>query len=171
MIFFFFFFNVEHFKVFNLLQYCFYFVFCFVLEGALWGMWDISSPTRDQTHIPCIGRWSPYHWTTSEVWWAVVWVWLRGHLSRQLQGNMVYGRSDFGVAMFSSVSEAYTSVVVSSPAGSIVWILCVVDGSKEGTEPQPNRIECGLIWTAFHSGNSGLPPQVAMWLPCMILWW
>ena len=30
-------------------------------------MWDVSSPTRDQTHIPCIVRWIFNHWTTREV--------------------------------------------------------------------------------------------------------
>ena len=30
-------------------------------------MWDLSSPTRDRTHNPCIGRWSLDHWTTREV--------------------------------------------------------------------------------------------------------
>ena len=27
----------------------------------------LSSPTRDWTRTPCIGRWSPNHWTTGEV--------------------------------------------------------------------------------------------------------
>ena len=31
------------------------------------GMWDLSSPTRDQTHTPCIGRRSLNHWTAREV--------------------------------------------------------------------------------------------------------
>ena len=30
-------------------------------------MWDLSSLTRDQTHVPCIGRQIPNHWTTREV--------------------------------------------------------------------------------------------------------
>ena len=30
-------------------------------------MWDLSSPTRNRTHNPCIGRQSPNHWTTREV--------------------------------------------------------------------------------------------------------
>ena len=30
-------------------------------------MWDLSSPTRDQTHIPCIVRWILNHCTTREV--------------------------------------------------------------------------------------------------------
>ena len=31
------------------------------------GMWEPSSPTRDRTHVPCIGRRILYHWTTREV--------------------------------------------------------------------------------------------------------
>ena len=31
------------------------------------GMWDLSSLTSDQTHIPCTGRWILNHWTTGEV--------------------------------------------------------------------------------------------------------
>ena len=31
------------------------------------GIWDLSSPTRDQTCIPCIGRQILNHWTTREV--------------------------------------------------------------------------------------------------------
>ena len=33
------------------------------------GMWDLSSLTRDQTHIPpsCIVRWILHHWATREV--------------------------------------------------------------------------------------------------------
>ena len=31
------------------------------------GMWDLSSPTRDQTHTPGIGGQSLNHWTTREV--------------------------------------------------------------------------------------------------------
>ena len=31
------------------------------------GLWHLSSLTRDQTCIPCIGRWILNHWTTREV--------------------------------------------------------------------------------------------------------
>ena len=31
------------------------------------GMWDLSSLTRDRTHISCPGRWMFNHWTTREV--------------------------------------------------------------------------------------------------------
>ena len=30
-------------------------------------MWDLSSPTKDQTHVPCIGRWILNHWTIREI--------------------------------------------------------------------------------------------------------
>lgn len=26
------------------------------------GIWDLNSPTKDQIHAPCIGRWSLNHW-------------------------------------------------------------------------------------------------------------
>ena len=29
--------------------------------------WDASTLTRDQTYVPCIGRWILNHWTTREV--------------------------------------------------------------------------------------------------------
>ena len=48
----------------NLFQYCFLF---YVLVFWPWGMWDLSSPTTDQTHTPCIGRRSLNHWFTREV--------------------------------------------------------------------------------------------------------
>ena len=39
----------------------------YALVPCPWGMWDLSSLTRDQTRTPCIGRWSLNHWTTREV--------------------------------------------------------------------------------------------------------
>ena len=43
-------------------QYCFH-----VLVFWLWGLWDPSSLTRGGNHAPCVGRWSPNHWTSREV--------------------------------------------------------------------------------------------------------
>ena len=40
---------------------------CGVLAGLLRGIWDLNSPTRDRTHLPCIGRWILNHWTVREV--------------------------------------------------------------------------------------------------------
>ena len=46
-------------------------------------MWDLSYLTRDQTHVPCIGRQILNQWTTKEVpafsgfsWWAIYFVFL-----------------------------------------------------------------------------------------------
>ena len=52
---FFFFFNFIEFVTILFLFY----------DLVLWphGMWGLSSPTRDRTHIPCIGRQSLNHWT------------------------------------------------------------------------------------------------------------
>ena len=64
----FFFFNVDHFKVFiefvtTLLRF---YVSVFLAMWP-WDMWDLSSPTRDQICTPFIGRQSLSHWTTREV--------------------------------------------------------------------------------------------------------
>ena len=39
----------------------------YVLVIWLQGMWDLSSPIRDQPNTNCIGRWSLKRWTTREV--------------------------------------------------------------------------------------------------------
>ena len=39
----------------------------YVLVFWLWGIWGLSSPTRDGTHIPCFGGWSLNHWATRKV--------------------------------------------------------------------------------------------------------
>ena len=59
------FFDVGHFlkSLLNLLQYC----FCFMNFFWLWGMWDLSFPTRDQACASYIGRQSLNHWTTRKV--------------------------------------------------------------------------------------------------------
>ena len=41
---------------------------CHGAQASLpYGMWDLSSPTRDQTPVCCIGRQILNHWTTREV--------------------------------------------------------------------------------------------------------
>ena len=35
--------------------------------SCAWGLWDLSSPIRDQTHVPYIGRWVLNYWATKEV--------------------------------------------------------------------------------------------------------
>ena len=66
------------FKVFTeFVKYCFcFFLFLLLLfyglgfwGGCWWlgGTWDLISPTRVQTYIPCVGRPSLNHWITREV--------------------------------------------------------------------------------------------------------
>ena len=38
----------------------------FLFWGVLRCVWDFSSVTRDQTHVPCIGRMESNYWTTRE---------------------------------------------------------------------------------------------------------
>lgn len=63
--FFFFFFYCGPFLWFllNLLQYCLFCVLVFWPQG----LWHLSSPARDRTCTPYIGRWILNHWTTREV--------------------------------------------------------------------------------------------------------
>jgi len=55
-------------------------VFFFLLLCSMWafsscgtqvylphGMWEFSTHTRDQTSVPCTGRWIRNHWATREV--------------------------------------------------------------------------------------------------------
>ena len=40
--------------------------FCLFVLGVMWsGIWGLSSPTRDQSHVPAVQ--SPNHWPTREV--------------------------------------------------------------------------------------------------------
>lgn len=66
-----------------LLEYCFCFVRYIYLPHCIW---DLSFPTRDRTHTPCIGRPSPNHLTTTgwpyHTCWLVAgpdWVWWQSH--------------------------------------------------------------------------------------------
>ena len=47
---------------------------CSRRTSLTWVMWDFSSPTRDRTRVPCIGRRIVNHWTTGEV--PHLWVFL-----------------------------------------------------------------------------------------------
>ena len=42
-------------------------LFFFYFLATLYGMWDLSSPTRAGTNAPCIERQILNHWTTREV--------------------------------------------------------------------------------------------------------
>ena len=59
------FFDVDHFKVF--IEFVTILLLFYVLGFWAHGMWDLSSPTRDRTRTPGIGRWSLNYWTAREV--------------------------------------------------------------------------------------------------------
>ena len=61
----FFFFDADHFKSLYLICYNIVSVLCFGFLAVRHV--DLSSPTRAQTYIPCIPRWSLNHWATREV--------------------------------------------------------------------------------------------------------
>ena len=47
-------------------------LFFFFFLAKLHSMFDLSSPTRDQTCAPCIGSWSLNHWTTKKAPWFLL---------------------------------------------------------------------------------------------------
>ena len=44
----------------------------YILVFLAGSMWDLSLPSRDQTHTSCIGGQSLNHWTTREVSWCIL---------------------------------------------------------------------------------------------------
>ena len=42
-----------------------------MIWAALHSLRDLSSPTRDRTHVPCIGRWILNLWTTREAPYSI----------------------------------------------------------------------------------------------------
>ena len=89
-------------------------------------MWDLSFPTRDQTHIPCIGRQSLNHWTTKEVFLemfglsGLAWCWNSDHqravhaegLLQVVEGNF---RAHSPDRMLWVVVQSNTALLQSAP--------------------------------------------------------
>ena len=66
----FFFFNVDHFKSLSSVSYNIASVlWLYVLVFQPWGMQDLNSLTRDQTHSPCMGRVKSYPLDCQESPW------------------------------------------------------------------------------------------------------
>ena len=68
--------DLQNYKIINLQGFkIFYFIFILAALSLRCGkqselpcrMWDLSSPSRNQTYVPCIGRRILNHWTTKEV--------------------------------------------------------------------------------------------------------
>ena len=88
-------------------------------------MWDLNSPTRDQTHTPCIGRQSLNHWTTREV----PFFYFRQHSSKNLRErsdahhgprnifkDVFKGRSTLGIPCRAAGSLSQSHKVGESPS-------------------------------------------------------
>ena len=86
----FFSFYVDHFQSLYWICYSITSVFCFVFSLWLQGRWDLSSPTRDWTLSPCIGRQSLNQQTTREVPCVVLRHSTDGHFSQQAQGTHLF---------------------------------------------------------------------------------
>ena len=56
-------------------------------------MWDLSSPTRNRTYVPCIGKWILNYWIVSKVstqllaWYFLIEVCVKNALHTTLKGN------------------------------------------------------------------------------------
>ena len=86
-------------------------------------MWDSSSWTRDQTHVPCISKWIRNHWTTREVlhykFWLVALVRNLGSQQvpklRKMLADQHWPCVDFWLQFLNS-----SSFTLGFPGGSVV---------------------------------------------------
>ena len=75
------------------------------------GMWDLNSLTRGQTHTPCIGRWSPNHWTTREVpksgcWLTEIKEWMYVYTCLDGSGNCSISHLNGTVSNYGKILES-----------------------------------------------------------------
>ena len=77
--------------------------------------WDLSSPTGDQTCVPCIGKWIFNHWTTREVSWIYIIYWWckRSHLRATCSQPQPF----FGIVMKTELSSSVATAEFSKFAG------------------------------------------------------
>ena len=61
----FYFFDVDHFKIF--IEFVTLLLLFYVLSFWPQGMWDLGSPVKVWTHITCTGRASLNHWTSRDI--------------------------------------------------------------------------------------------------------
>ena len=73
-------------------------------------MWDLSSMTKDRTHVPCIVRQILYHWTTREVPNI-----FSLYLIFDSLINMCLGVFLFGFILYGTLCASWTWLTVSFP--------------------------------------------------------
>ena len=130
-------------------------------------MWDLSSPIRDQTYIPCIGRQILYHWTTREDPLTIFL--LKSGLLSSISYLLLCNQLPWTWCLKT------THLLSHSFCGSEFWTQC-------------NRVLCFLIshkaaikgsakaWASFESstGKDQLPGSRGCWqnsVPCRLFSW
>ena len=150
-------------------------------------MWDLSSPTRDRTRIPCIGRRILYHWTTGEVPVYVLLLYLLSFLPPPLslsydgwgQGSHMRGGIDTGLPLvYTGHSVVYTGLPVVYTGLPVVCIgLPVVYSGIPVvcTGPPVVYIVIPMVYTGFPVVYTGFPvvstgfPMVCAGLPNLLV--
>ena len=110
----------------NLLQYCFFF---YVLVFWPRGMWDLSSPTRDQTLTPCIGRRSLNHWTAREVPTPLIFNILFAFWHKMPQTHLIH----------------YCPILGFDPFFKGLWFFCVPNGTDHHLDSRGAH----SLWVTF----------------------
>lgn len=80
--------------------------------------WDLSYPTGDQTHVPCIGEWTLNQWTTQEVLGSVLTQW----------SEVTYWclqSSIFSINNWLLVLRVWVSAVKSKTSLAPIFLLCM----------------------------------------------
>ena len=83
------------------------------VAGALlpWDIWGLISWTKDQTCVPCVGRWPLNHWTTREV--------LRKIFLKEILPVLFYR-----IMQFSPVSSPNSALIQHLSNPIFAWLQC-----------------------------------------------
>ena len=86
-----------------------------------WVMWDPSSPTRDWTHTPYMGRWSLNHWTAMKV--PFLFLFTRGPSKVKTKGRRQLNRQQWLLRSQTSDGEGgmdFTGLITLNP--TLHWV-------------------------------------------------
>ena len=107
---------------------------------------ESSSPTRDRTHVPLIGRWMLDHWTTREVP-GMDFVHCRDRYVATSQGVLLgstgtYGAADPIIASFKASFKEWKHLPIHPAQGCrpplrVTCTRCEDSGGQKGADPCP----------------------------------
>ena len=122
-------------------------------------MWDPSSLTRDQTHVPCNGRWILNHRTFREVplsfffiikmlWWKSLYIYLCLYFG-------LFSYSFFLISKLNDTTRAFMTVPATAKSLQSCPTLCdPIDSSPPGS-PVPGILQArALEWVAISFSNA-----------------